>query len=119
MTKRLPQRHSLVSQTTDILREEIARGAWAKFLPGERELAIRLCISRPTLRAALDILRREGVIEVSERTRRKICHIPVKALKHVGPRRVVLLTPIPPHRFPPFVMFWMDEMRQRLGNEGF
>ena len=35
------------------LRESILQGAWGELLPGEHELARRLGVSRPTVRAAL------------------------------------------------------------------
>ncbi|MEZ5278479.1 MAG: substrate-binding domain-containing protein [Opitutaceae bacterium] len=59
----IPQRLSLVQQTLEILRRDIARGRWTNRLPGERLLCQTLRISRPTLRQALRILQAEGRIE--------------------------------------------------------
>ena len=117
--KKLPQRLSLVSQAADILREQLAAGLWGGFLPGERVLCARLQVSRPTLRAALDTLRREGWLEVLQGRRRRIR--PPERGRRAVPRstRVGLLTPVPLHRMPPFTMFWVDELRERLGDEGF
>ena len=70
--KKLPQRLSLVSQAADILREQLAAGLCGDILPGERALCARLQVSRPTLRAALETLRREGWLEVSQGRRRRI-----------------------------------------------
>ncbi len=69
---RTPQRLSLVAQTVQILRENIQHGRWQDHLPGERELAAHLQVSRDTLRAALDELTREGCITSMQRQRRRI-----------------------------------------------
>ncbi len=67
-----PQRQPLTKQTVDALREGIADGLWAACLPGERELCRHLQVSRPTLRTALEILRREGLIAVRQGKRSAI-----------------------------------------------
>ncbi len=113
----LPQRRSLVCETADVLREQINAGVWHDVLPGERELSGRLLVSRPTLRAALELLRREGTVDVSHGRKRRVC--PTKRRVVAVPKRVALLSPLPPHRLPPFVMFWVDELRQHLADEGF
>ena len=113
---RLPQRRSLITDTAEILREEIHAGAWRDVLPGERELASRLAVSRPTLRAALELLRREGCVEVTQGQRRRIRQ------RNEGRKRsnvVVLVTPTPMHQLPPFVMYWVDELRDCLAHEQF
>ncbi|MDB6028205.1 MAG: transcriptional regulator [Verrucomicrobiales bacterium] len=115
----LPQRRSLVSQTADILREQMTTGVLSESLPGERELSARLRVSRPTLRAALELLRREGRLDVAQGQRRRIRQKLESTTKPKDTKRVVLLTPLPPHRMPPFVMFWVDELRQHLAEEGF
>ena len=69
---RLPQRVSLVTQTAQSLRESMLAGHWHGHLPGERELCARLQVSRHTLRAALQMLQREGSLEVADRQRRRI-----------------------------------------------
>lgn len=63
----IPRRYSLATQAAASIRENIANGAWTEVLPSERELCARLHVSRPTLRAAIQILRHEGLIEVRSR----------------------------------------------------
>ena len=59
----LPQRNSLVSQTSAYLRQEINRGSWKEWLPSERTLCESLQVSRNTLRAALEQLKRENLVD--------------------------------------------------------
>ena len=77
-SEELPRRRSLIDETARTLRLAIARGTWVEFLPGERELSRRFQVSRPTLRAALGELSRDGEIERSPRQRCRILN---------GPRR--------------------------------
>lgn len=57
---KLPVRQSLIVQTAETIRHGIREGVWREHLPGERQLAARLTVSRPTLRLALDVLQKEG-----------------------------------------------------------
>lgn len=108
----LPPRVSLVSQAARVLREQLANGVWKNHLPGERTLSERLGVSRPTVRAALDLLRREGWLEVTHGRATRI-------LKSGRPSdtlisNVALLTPIPLRELPPSVLYWVDELRDKL-----
>jgi LacI family transcriptional regulator len=116
--KQFPKRESLVVQTAEILREQISVGTWADALPGERDLAQKLHVSRPTVRAALEQLRREGRIDVAQGQRRRI-RGGAKGKTTRATTRAMLLTPSPMHRMSPFVMLWVDELRQHLSDEGF
>jgi LacI family transcriptional regulator len=108
----IPPRVQLAGQAAQVLREELARGVWANHLPGERALSERLGVSRSTLRTALDVLRREGWIEVAQGH-------PTRILKASGqpatrPANVALLTPVPLRAMPPFMLHWLDELRDDL-----
>lgn len=61
----VPQRISLIASVAESLRESLRQGEWGEHLPGERPLCDRLQVSRVTLRAALKVLAREGLIEIS------------------------------------------------------
>ena len=114
---RQPQRNTLATQAAIILREDIQAGVWAKQLPGEYELCARLNISRVTLRSALAQLQREGVIDESIPGKRR----KITGRKHVirtSTERVVLLTPLPLHELPRFVMYWIDDLREHLADSG-
>ncbi len=115
---RLLQRKSLVSQTVDILRTGLRGGSWPEHLPGELELCQQLQISRTTLRAALAVLTREGWLSSSQGRRRAVLKRAVRGQSSPPSRRVVLLTPEPPHRLGTFAMYWMDDLREHLAETG-
>src|SRR4051812_2350504 len=91
------QRSSLVNQVADTLRSSLHNGRLSEVLPGERPLSDFLQVSRPVLRAALGILKREGLVRTSEG--RWIQNVG-KIKKKVGEDRkksVVLLSAVPLH----------------------
>src|SRR5438045_2071190 len=93
ITRKLPQKTSLVTQTASIVLEEIEAGRWTGWLPGELALCKQLHVSRTTLRAALDQLSRQGVIKCHQGRRREIvAGLPKTKAKS---NRVVLLMPEP------------------------
>lgn len=95
------------------------RGDWTGQLPSERTLCARLRISRPTLRAVLTQLEREGVISTVEHKRRQILAMPISGGGAVSSRVVALLTPVPQQAMPPFVLFWVDALRELLAEAGY
>lgn len=62
----IPPRDNRVLLTVDALKEDVISGRLAGMLPGERELALRLRISRITLRKALKLLEDEKWVTVSK-----------------------------------------------------
>jgi len=115
----LPRRLSLVAETARALRESIRDGVWKEYLPGERELCSRLQISRPTLRAALDELQREGLLEVSSRRRRLICSAPPVQGHEPRSRLIAIISPRPLLAMPPSAAVMVDELRTDLARAGF
>ncbi len=111
-----PQRSSLVAETARALRQGIQSGLWRGHLPGERVLCAQWQVSRPTLRAAIDMLQREKLVVVAHGCRtRLLAKPPAKAPLTLT---VGLLSPEPLHLMPPFVMLWVDELRGQLAAEG-
>lgn len=115
MPTRLP-RPSLSSQAATVLRAEIEAGAWGHRLPGERLLAERLGVSRPTLRAALDTLAAEGWLE--RRQGQATCVLRGGQRPTGQPCVVRVLTPVPLREMPPLTVCWLDELRERLASAG-
>ncbi|CAN5814373.1 hypothetical protein BH11VER1_BH11VER1_40160 [soil metagenome] len=112
----LPPRPSLASQAAQVLREQLENGVWKNHLPGERTLSERLGVSRPTVRAALELLRREGWLEVSQGRATRILQSGKSATTVIS--NVALLTPIPLRELPPSVLYWVDELRDKLAANG-
>jgi len=84
----------LATQAAASIRADIQSGHWTESLPSERNLCQLLQISRPTLRAAIAILRHEGLLEV--RLRQKTLIIPSGISEQTtDPGLVVLLTSKP------------------------
>jgi DNA-binding LacI/PurR family transcriptional regulator len=117
--RQLPQKQSLVAQTLAVLREEIASGAWARGLPGERRLCEQFVISRGTLRAALASLKREGLVQGSHGRRWQVVGPRWRKLRASATRNLVLLTPQPLHVLTQFAIFWIDDLRTHLGEAGY
>jgi DNA-binding LacI/PurR family transcriptional regulator len=114
---RIPQRASLLKQTTDVLRQSIKERAWTKVMPSERVLADQLQVSRPTVRAALKILQRERLIHISQG---KPTHIVQRRRAAATPQRgVTLLTSAPLHAMGRSDLLVTHELRRHLQDAGY
>jgi len=109
----------LITHSADFLREALRTGEWTDVLPSERTLCTRLRISRPTLRAVLVQLEREGVISAVVNKKRGI--LAAKAAQRGEARSsvIALLTPVPQQAMPPFVLCWVDALRELLAEAGY
>lgn len=115
----LPKRLSLVAQTVSSLRKGIEEGHWHGSLPGERTLCESLQVSRRTLRSALEELRRSGVLEVSERHRRRIKQKRSKSSESAAPKTIAILLPGSFMSLPSRISFVIDSLRAKLSAAGF
>ena len=115
----IPQRSSLVIQVADILRRGLKKGEWQDSLPGELPLCDRLQVSRPTLRAALDLLRREGLIQVSQGRRRGIIAKTNQISNRTKSKIVGFLSTEPLYDLSPYTMFRIGELRRHLQDVGY
>lgn len=114
---KVPQRVSLVAQAVGILKENITAGLWSGQLPGEHDLCEHLHVSRVTLRKALDELQHEGWVRSHQGRRREI--VPRRGRLPAVSNRVVLLIEQPLHLLPPFIIYWMDRLREHLSETGY
>ena len=114
----LPHRPSLIEHTAQLLRDAISQGTWVDQLPGERELSLQFHVSRPTLRAALALLERDGWLKSHiGRQRSIVAQSPVTA--PVCPKIIGMLAPLPLHEIVPFAHIWTDMLREFLAEEGY
>jgi DNA-binding LacI/PurR family transcriptional regulator len=91
MAYSLPRDHTLSHLTAEVLREGLREGRWRIHLPGERDLAQELQVSRAILRSALRILTREGSIR--KKARSKTVIIQRLVTRHKKRSTIVFLSP--------------------------
>lgn len=113
----MPDRRSLVERVAETLRRGVASGEWKEWLPQERNLSQSFGVSRNTLRAALVILRREGLVEPS-RGRGYRIGTGAGRVSFVGEGSVGLLAPEPLARLRPALGLLIDELRVLLFRMG-
>ena len=115
-----PQRPSLVAHAASIIRKGVWERRWIEGLPGERQLAAQIGVSRVTLRKALEKLRSEGILEISHG---KPTRPTKKALRKVSletssSRKVIFLSPEPIHCLPARILLTIDSLRTGLAAAG-
>ena len=115
----MPQRPSLVVQTSTVLRGHLQAGMWQSRLPAERALCEQLQVSRQTLRAALAALQREGLIKLVGRMRHNMTGGQARSIKSAGRRQVTLLMPEPPEVLSPTTLLALSNLREKLGAAGY
>ena len=113
----LPRRSSLPIEVAGCLRERLARGDWVRLLPGEMELARELQVGRNTIRAALAVLEKDGLICTTSGKRREVLGKIKRARKPLVKVAVVLL-PAPWQTLPSATLLLMDALRSRLHGAG-
>jgi LacI family transcriptional regulator len=108
---------SLAGQSADLIRERIESGGLGPALTGENELARILDVSRPTVRSALELLEREGVVAAAEQGKPRMVTPGWFGKAKVGPSvRFLLASPL--HETPAGYQSVMRQMRLRLASHG-
>src|SRR5690606_41200291 len=110
-------RQEVGARMTYTVRDENRRGSWWKTLPGERQIAERLSVSRKTVRKALAILRKEGLVQ-TERSRPSACVHSRNRPKHSPGTKVMLLLPEPLEGARPFTVLWVNHLMALLHETG-
>jgi len=112
---RLPSRVSLHSQVLELIKDEVARGTWTEWLPGERGLVQRFRVSRNTLRTALKTLEAEGWIRSQHGVGYRLLSTKCRN-QSPQPNSIGLIVPKPLDVRLPSSTFWINELRGALFN---
>jgi DNA-binding LacI/PurR family transcriptional regulator len=107
---------SIAMQVAQALRDAIAGGTWDRALPGERQLAAQLQVSRKTVRKALAELRADGVLQTA-RHRGSSVATPRRRRPQANPR-IALLLPGPLEGSRPFTALWVNRLMSLLQETG-
>lgn len=113
----LPTRKSLVTYTAEALKNYLSSLPVGQKVPGERDLAIRLSVSRTTLRNALQILEREGLPHAQQRYRRIIAASTKKRRPFKTDCDVMMISPMPLFQIEPRMLILIDTLRETLAKE--
>lgn len=115
----IPHR-TAANQVATELRAALAQGRWTGWLPGERELGSTLQASRNTIRAALELLKAEGLVIAVRGQGTKVLAQPALAPTETGkPKTIGVIMPGPIGSLRPLVALWIDELREQLIGEGY
>lgn len=114
----IPKRISLSSQAAISISKGIKEGIWADFLPSERQLCKIFKVSRPTIRSALRLLAKEGLLEIRQGRRNRILHTTSNSASSQS-RLVGLITHAPLSHMNLSTHQGVSEMRAHLAENGF
>jgi DNA-binding LacI/PurR family transcriptional regulator len=114
----LPRRHTLSEQAASAIRQGIEGQTWKEYLPSERRLCELLQVSRPTIRTALQLLAREGRVEIRHGRRNRLLTAARPRSSRTG-RLVALVTHEPIARMSMTTYQGIAEMRAHLAEHGF
>ncbi|MGI9242152.1 MAG: GntR family transcriptional regulator, partial [Verrucomicrobiales bacterium] len=115
----VPQKQKLSEEIKRLLLGRIESDEWSKFIPGERELARQMQVSRGSVRLALEALEEDGVIssggrgkrrEVSRRTGHKTDKKSAGVVAYALPDRL--------SEVPPIILRRVDALREHLAGAG-
>jgi DNA-binding LacI/PurR family transcriptional regulator len=115
----VPKRTSLIDQVANVLRGSVHRKEWTEGLPPERTLCDRLQVSRLTLRAALKVLHREGLLRFSDNRRKRVPVRRMRAVSAAEPKLIVFLSAEPLYAHAPATIFKVHELRRHLQDAGY
>lgn len=114
----IPKRNSLATQAAVSIRKAIEEGTWQEHLPSERRLCEMLQVSRPTIRTALRMLAKNGLIEIRQGRRNKLLTQPKRSSARQS-RLVGLITAEPFSHLSSATYQSISEMRGHLAEQGF
>jgi DNA-binding FadR family transcriptional regulator len=109
---------TLTQQVARSLEDQIAQGIWRDSLPGERQLAGTMQVSRRTIRAAREILRQKKLIRKEHGVSTRVLAASAAPLKRESMRTVGLLPPKPLEELKPFTAA-IDNLRGLFYTNGY
>jgi len=114
----IPKRLSLSAQAAASIRKAIDDRTWEEYLPSERRLCELFQISRPTIRTALHLLAKEGLIEIRQGRRNRLL---VQSSQEIPAQNkmVGLITHQPVSHMTLTAYQGISEMRAHLAEHGF
>lgn len=113
----IPKRELLSVQTAAAMRRAFEEGMWANQIPSERRLCEMFHVSRPTVRSALNILAKDGLIALQRHRR-----VRVGALGRAHPtknKKILIVTHRPYLEWATSTYQSLSEMQGYLGKHGF
>ena len=113
----LPSKPSMALYAKQILRQLLDAGEWNERLPGERTLALRIGVSRPTLHQALLDLEAEGVLARRLKSAWRILVESRKSLK--SNKLVAFISPISLEDLDHFALHQYTVLSSHLAERGF
>ena len=114
----IPHR-TVASQLSVQLRAELEKGTWRGWLPSERVLSRTLQASRNTVRAALEQLKAEGLLEPVRGLGNRVIGGAKSPAAPDQAKTVGVLIPEPIGRLRPLIALWIDELKDLLIEEGY
>lgn len=114
----IPKRFSLSAQAAASIRKAIEEGTWNEYLPSERRLCELFQISRPTVRTALHLLAKEGLLDIRQGRLNRLLSTPREGVRQQS-RLVGLVTHEPVTRVSLTAYQGISEMRAHLAEHGF
>lgn len=114
----IPKRVSLSAQAAAAIRKSIDEGIWTEFIPSERRLCELFQVSRPTIRTALHLLAKQGLLEIRQGRRNRLIDRPHRTEQPQN-RLVGLVTHEPVEHMSLTSYRGISEMRAHLAEHGF
>ncbi len=115
----IPRRISFSSQIAAAIRKGIEEGTWADYLPGERRLCETFQASRPTVRAALRSLAKDGWFEIRQGRRNRLRTGTAGRNRPAPKRSVGIIVHEPFSHLGSTLTQGLSEMRVHLAEQGF
>ena len=107
----------MAAYALDVMRKLLKNGEWRDKLPGERTLALRIGVSRPSLHEALLVLKKEGKLQQRTKAAWRI-HVNVPDEPN-GVRKVIFLSPFELEEFEPFSLHQYTLLNGHLSERGY